>query len=299
MRLCSKKIDLIWQMLIGLLGGNTWKKSLAQGNLEQMKFGSFLGIEHLSILYRWIDQIQYPNFINNSALGKLREIAKSNDEQVFSYLELNTRSHNIDAVSLYNAQDFYLQHACPIPSRLNVKTFLDFGAGHGRQANIWLNCSKELETFIAVDAIPATYLTQRLYYRALGLSVNDYMEQGAKLSFGARFKTVHHLPSWRMDLVPDGSVDMICAVQVLRELSKPMLVYALNQFRRVLSSSGALYIRDHVGFHNVNQVDLDLLLQSAGFVLEWRPHVIDRVDIHGVPRVWRKADPEVFVGGYH
>jgi len=82
-------------------------------------------------------------------------------------------------------------------------------------------------------------------------------------------------------------------VQVLRELAKEMLLHALNFFARSIKTGGALYIRDHIGFHNVNQTDLDSLLRSFGFVLEWQPHVTDRVDVHGIPRIWRKADSSV------
>ena len=34
--------------------------------------------------------------------------------------------------------------------------------------------------------------------------------------------------------------------------------------------------------------------KKNNFVLEFKPHVIDKVDIYGVPRIWRKVDPEVY-----
>jgi len=153
-----------------------------------------------------------------------------------------------------------------------------------------------------MDATPACYLTQCLYYDGAGYALNDYLEahaDGARSDFSLRTgkNLINHLPSWRRDIVEDQSVDMISCVQVLRELSKGMLRYALEFFNRALKPGGALYIRDHIGFHNVNQTDLDALLRSYGFVLEWQPHITDRVDVHGLPRIWRKSDPAVLMGG--
>ncbi|MDE4146434.1 class I SAM-dependent methyltransferase [Phaeobacter gallaeciensis] len=178
-----------------------------------------------------------------------------------------------------------------LPERLRPRVVLDFGAGHGRQANLWSGASDDLETFIAVDAVPGPYLTQRLYYRALGLDLNDYLDiPDEKFSLVGGREKVNHLPSWRMDLIPENSVDLIIAVQVLRELTPEFLIFSLRQFKRILRQGGSPYIRDHIGFHNVNGADQDRILHSFGFMPEWQPNWRDQVDVHGVPRRWGNPD---------
>lgn len=293
--------DAPWIQASGLNWDRSWQhleKRLAEGALSDKVFHGFLGPEHLTRLYNWIDQIPYPNFLSGPAFERLVAQAKQADLTVLERLGLNPNAHGVDAVSLYNAQDFWFQTPFQVPWRQRVRRFLDFGAGHGRQANLWFQAAPQLTTFISVDAFPATYLTQRLYYHALGLTVNDHMDQEQQsFSIQDEPNLVNHLPSWRLDVVPDGSVDMICAVQVLRELSRPMLQFALRHFHRILHDDGALYIRDHIGFHNVNMVDLDRVLAASGFVAEWQPMLIDGKDVHGVPRIWRKPNLGAIIGG--
>jgi hypothetical protein len=38
----------------------------------------------------------------------------------------------------------------------------------------------------------------------------------------------------------------------------------------------------------------DEVLLASGFALEFRPQVRDRVDIHGIPRIWRRFDPSLY-----
>ncbi|OSP52934.1 hypothetical protein BV911_18500 [Pseudoruegeria sp. SK021] len=293
--------DASWIDATGLDWDRSWQhleKRLAEGALGDMNFHGFLGPEHLTRLYNWIDRIPYPNFLNGPPFERLVALARAADLAVMDRLGLDPELHGIDAVSVYNAQDFRFQTPYQVPWRQRVRTFLDFGAGHGRQANLWLQTAPQLTTFIAVDAFPATYLTQRLYYQALGLTLNDHMDMTQQpFVIHEDPKVVNHLPSWRLDLVPDGSVDMVCAVQVLRELSRGMLRFALRQFHRILRTDGALYIRDHIGFHNVNMVDMDRVLAASGFVAEWQPALIDGKDVHGVPRIWRKPNLNAIIGG--
>jgi hypothetical protein len=74
-----------------------------------------------------------------------------------------------------------------------------------------------------------------------------------------------------------------------------MVVDAVAAFARVTGPHGAIYQRDHLQFHDPNHMPVDRLLAAAGFVPEWTPQLRDRADLHGVPRLWRKLDPQVFV----
>jgi len=55
-----------------------------------------------------------------------------------------------------------------------------------------------------------------------------------------------------------------------------------------------LYIRDNAySWKPAGKVNVEKCLKKNNFTLECKPHVIDKVDIFGVPRIWRKTDPEV------
>ena len=97
------------------------------------------------------------------------------------------------------------------------------------------------------------------------------------------------LATWRFDLVPDASVDLACAVQVLRELPASTVQFALDHLRRVVRPGGALYVRDHVEGHDLTGLPTDDLIAEHGFALEFAPQVRDRLDLHGLPRLWRRV----------
>jgi hypothetical protein len=81
---------------------------------------------------------------------------------------------------------------------------------------------------------------------------------------------------------------------VLHELNSTTLKEMINVFHRVLKPGGMLYIRDHGLYYTPgNQIDLDKYLPKNGFTLEFKPHVIDREDLHGIPQIWRKTDERV------
>lgn len=55
-----------------------------------------------------------------------------------------------------------------------------------------------------------------------------------------------------------------------------------------------LYIRDHdQAWKPAHKINLNEYLSKNGFVLEFRPHVMDGIEIHGIPRIWRKIDDRV------
>lgn len=269
------------------------EKRLSEGALHDMGFTGFDGVPLIARMLRWIDRFEYPCTIDDPRLDNFATQILSGDAKALRTLGLDPASFNLPAVARYTAQDLFFQRlAVPIARDDRPRAVLDFGAGHGRLVPFWI---RDTETVYAADATPGPYLAQRLWARAHGCDVNDYID--APETFVSRSGALNHLPSWRLDLIPTGDLDLVIAVQVLRELSKAMLAYAVAEFARMLRPGGRLYIRDHIGFHNVNAADLDALLTATGFVLEWRPHLVDRRDIHGLPRIWRRAEPKVILGG--
>jgi SAM-dependent methyltransferase len=137
-----------------------------------------------------------------------------------------------------------------------------------------------------------------MYYTSLGHRVYEYLDRRDEAFSLERDESefdVFHFPTWQMKQLPSGYFDMICCVQVLREISVDVLLSVLETFARVLRPGGALYIRDHVLFHNSNGLPQEELLIAHGFHLEYFPRVRDGAEVHGIPRIWRKFD-QAFYG---
>lgn len=272
---------------------------LARGERREMSFYEYQGVQHLMKFFLWISPFQYHDYFDEGAVKALQELSADRDAACASALGVSIPRDKLEIVGRYNAQDFILQRFYPVPERQKPKVLLDFGAGHGRMANLGFAATgKSLDAVVAVDGIPGTYLTQRAYYAGHNLPLIDYIDDSAEAATALQniqsTKGVVHLPTWRMDLIPDASIDMVCCVQVLKELPRRLVSWAIQQFARVLKPEGAIYIRDHLQFHNPSHMPIDDLLRAAGFILEFQPHIKDRTEIHGIPRIWRKFNPELY-----
>lgn len=271
----------------------------ARGERREMSFYEYVGPPHVKRYMRWIQGFPYRDWFPDQ-VAPLAAISEARDRAALEAIGVDPGQTKLDAIGQYNAEDYLLQRFYPVPDRMKPRTILDFGAGHGRQANLAFHDGDSVtETMIAIDGIPGSYLTQRAYYAALGLSCADYIEARTRghdfdVAERATDHDVIHLPTWRFDLVPDESVDLALLVQVIKELPRPLVVHVLKEFARVLKPGGAVYVRDHVQGHSPNHMPIDQLLMANGFVLEFAPAVQDRTEIHGLPRIWRKLDPTMY-----
>lgn len=210
--------------------------------------------------------------------------------------EITTRQTdaNLDEpfpVDYYNAEDYTFQNIYPLPERRTVRRILDFGPGFGRQLNIWSQTVPDL-VYCGMEAIECGYCVQSEYYKRFsGIGFREYLDEPD--SFRINGNGIYHLPTWRYDLLPDEFFDLIICVQVLPELGERLMRHLLGVFSRVVKKGGALYIRDHdLRWLPGHKLDLDKALPSLGFVQEFRPYLVDGTDIHGIPRLWRKLDPD-------
>ncbi|MCX7017130.1 MAG: class I SAM-dependent methyltransferase [Candidatus Sumerlaeota bacterium] len=261
------------------------------GELPQ-DFYTYGGPADLVRWFNWCAASALPDYFRHESVEPLIDMSLRFDQ---SLLERHALTYDWDSyrrsIGRYNAQDYILQNLYPVPERYTVKRILDFGAGYGRQANLWTQRHPEI-VYVAMDAIPLSYCLQHLYYSHLRSSYSDYVL--AASPFRVREEPgVYHLPTWRHDLLPSGFFDMVVCVQVLQELSPKLLLHILDVFWRVLRPGGALYVRDHEGPGPKNRLILDRCLEAHGFDLEFHAHAVDMKDLHGIPRVWRKPDPEV------
>jgi SAM-dependent methyltransferase len=275
-------------------------RKLARGEATDLNFYGFDGKGHVGKFFNWIRGFRYADYFDNAIIAPLAALSARRDEAIFHTLGLNASPEVLRNIGRYNAQDYIYQRMYPVPDRQKLRKILDFGAGHGRSANLTFGAeNSDTDLMIAVDSIPASYLTQRVYYAALRCRVFDYMDHRDLtredfVDICADYDIIH-LPTWRMDLIPDNFLDMVCCVQVLREIPQRLFLNLVGNFWRVLHAGGAFYIRDSNELHNPNQLPQDLIISSSGFLLEFYPRVINLKDIHGIPRIWRKFDPEIFI----
>jgi SAM-dependent methyltransferase len=250
------------------------------------------GPQQLGRWFDWSAPFAFPDWFLADDDPVVQGIA-SRDLSCLERLGIDHDPHVVTDLARYTAQDHWLTRCYPMPGRFRPRVVLDLGPGNGRLANALLHGDDPADTVIAVEGIAGPYLTQRAYYVGLGLQVADYLDDDEPAAFdvaaAAEHHDVVHLPTWRLDLVADASVDLVCAVQVLRELPAATVRYVLDHLQRIVRPGGAVYVRDHLAGHDLTGLPTDELLLARGFELEFAPQVRDRVDLHGVPRVFRRT----------
>lgn len=138
---------------------------------------------------------------------------------------------------IYNAQDF---HYCAslVPG---LQSILDYGAGYGRQAFLFTQIPGS--TVFVVDAIEQAYCLQNWVFSRLGFESWEYLNHAqstkeeikqslSRYLFGSG--GIVHLPTWRNDLIPDNSIDLVMFVWSLHEMSRSGMLYAIKTCTRVL-----------------------------------------------------------------
>lgn len=244
-----------------------------KGN-SPMDFSSYGGVDDLVKWLEWQNKVKQPYYIDMIKYNANH--SRETNDMLFG----NIIKNDFPNVDINNALDWAYTHLYPIPERQRINKVLDFGCGFGRNFNMF----RTFDVFIAMDAIPLSYCLQHLYLSMFDEDVREYVT-GDKIDF-----TTHcHLPTWRMDLIPDNSLDMVMCIQVLPELNREMIYWLLDQVHNKLKPEGAIYIRDHgKDWQPVHKLNIDGILNKFGFHLEFAPLLKDKVDIHGLPRIWRK-----------
>jgi SAM-dependent methyltransferase len=237
---------------------------------------------------------EYPDFIAPSFISPLEEQSLEYDRELLQKLGVAYDFDQYKNVGLNNAHDFFIPQSYPIPQEHAIRNVLDFGAGYGRQANLWWPFLEGKGNLIGVDAIPLSYSLQSHYYSAIKPGYKDYIFEKDGFRIAPEGSELYHLPTWRLDLVPDNSIDLIICIQVLPELGSKLINYLFDEFARILKPGGAFYIRDlNYLYKAFGSSTIDARLEKKGFRLEYRAYVGHNKHLHGIPRVWRKTVPEI------
>ena len=91
-------------------------------------------------LVKWMGWFRedYPDFIADERIASLVKASLANDEAILAKLGLTADLSAYEKrVGINNAHDYLLPNCLPVPARNRIRTVLDFGAGYGRQANLW------------------------------------------------------------------------------------------------------------------------------------------------------------------
>lgn len=252
-------------------------------------------------LLRWFEWLKpYSHYLPLESVRPLAQLSEKKNRDILRSMT-GVREYIYQYVDEYNATDYLFQKLYPMPQRMQIKRILDFGAGFGRQVNLWSQCCEDL-VYVGMDAIELTYCLQACYYGHFHLPLQEYIHCADDFAIEGS-PGIYHLPTWRTDLLPDDFFDMVICVQVLPEINETLVRHMINVFRRCLKPGGALYIRDHdLAWQQGHHLNLDELLPEQGFYLEFRPYVVDShaslyrahdfpPDVHGIPRIWRKQNP--------
>ena len=252
-------------------------------------FGDYSGPHQLAEWFHWSGSAPKPSTVALEAVQPLAEISRANDLKIAKRNGLELPPAHAHEVALKNAQDWVFTQlrsdTSDTPSK--PRRVLDFGAGFGRQANLFTALSGDL-TYVAMDAIPYSYCLQNFYFGQFKKPLFEYVDQPDDFHIDDA-DGLYHVPTWRHDLLPGEFFDLVMCVQVLNEIDAELSAFMIEVFHRVLKPSGRLYIRDHQDRFNPAGASIDEALRQTGFELAYQPGLRDGTDIHGIPRIWRKA----------
>ncbi len=268
--------------------GVRYEKNLIQN------FNQFNGPGELLQWFNWHLMQPKPDYFNEEQVRELVALCRVFDENISKAYNLELDFQNYDQyIGRNNAQDYILANLYPHPADNSVHKILDFGAGYGRQSNLWTQRHPDL-IYVGMDAIPNSYCLQHLYYAHSERLVYDYVLNPQQQLPDFTTSGIYHIPTWRADLLPDNAFDKIIVVQVLPELNGRLVKNMIAMFHRILKPSGALYIRDHDrAWQPGHRLNVNTVLQNSGFTLEYRAHIVNDIDLHGIPRIWRKTNKAV------
>jgi hypothetical protein len=207
-------------------------------------------------------------------------------------------SNNIDCTALARTQDYcFIKTFCSgLP---DSPTHIDIGPGLGSHA---VYSTGHLNSrYYGVEIFPFFYNVQRQFFNYLHFMGTQYTDiitaetlgasenEISQLVEGASANSITHIPTWYFDVIPDNSSDLITATFVLNETTPSAIVWLLFNCIRSLKVDGYFYIRDsHKNKPNRHSVKYDDILAEFGFELAGELPVTNRVDMFGLPRVYRK-----------
>jgi SAM-dependent methyltransferase len=165
---------------------------------------------------------------------------------------------------------------------------VDIGGGWGRLGMAWTAAGCKSVTIM--DSIEQPYILQNLYLRSVpNVQFNELLEINQEFSL-QQLNGLNHIPFWNISLIPSRSIQVVTAVQLLREVDEAMVLFLVTQLQRILKPGGIFYIRDNDPSYktaSMHNLDIHKLLDENGFKLVMQTNLIQGKDIHGLPRIYQ------------
>lgn len=165
---------------------------------------------------------------------------------------------------------------------------VDIGGGWGRLGMAWM--AVECRSVAVVDSIEQPYILQNAYLRSIpGVAFQELLEQDQPEIDLSSFQGVSHFPFWKLHRVKSHTVDVVSAIQVLREVNRSMIVFLVNELRRILKPGGIFYVRDNDPLYReacIHNIQVSEYLLEQGFELVLYSPLVQGRDIHGIPRIF-------------
>lgn len=191
-------------------------------------YHKYHGPEDFIQWFGWSTKHKYPHYFPQEQITPLVDISHLYHQKLINRLSLKADVIDYRELSVYNAQDYLFQNLYPVPERLKINRILDFGAGFGRQANLWTQLRKDI-VYVGMDAIEGPYCLQYLYYNHLDFPFYDYVFE--KSVFLIKDEPgIYHLPTWRADILQKSFFDLVVCVQVLQELNARLVRNMIKVF---------------------------------------------------------------------
>jgi hypothetical protein len=206
----------------------------------------------------------------------------------------------IESTATVKVQDFSAIHtwAKDLPE---APCHLDIGPGLG--ANALYSIYGLNSKYISLEAHPVSYEVQRQFFRALSgrefqfldavaCEVVGGLNEGVLNELSEPNKYILKLaPSWHAEMIPSESVDLVSATWVLNEVTSAGICWLLHHAMRSLRVGGYFYIRDSEKLKPLrHQLNYDAALLALGFKKIARLNIKNRVDLHGIPRIYQKIN---------
>jgi hypothetical protein len=167
-----------------------------------------------------------------------------------------------------NVYDFFYTNIVRNPRN----TVADIGAGYARNSFLFLENGSN---YICIDGIEKCYMMQKeVLTKLYGDRVTDYIDHSditrkdiSDLLFEGT-KTdpkIIHLPTWRMDLIPNGCVDIAMFVFSLEEMPAKTAKFCLDSAVKITSTQGILYLRG-LFLREINCLHPDIYANFNGLI---------------------------------
>jgi hypothetical protein len=263
------------------------------------------GLAYLQYLAMSGEIYETPDEIKTSDYIEIYEAIKKKLYDSFNYFcpfisvdKLNFKKY-IESTASVKQQDYCaIKTYCKdLPDKINQ---LDIGPGLG--ANVIYSHIGFDSCYYSLEAYPASYKVQRDFFKFISAGEGSYLdlvecdtfdlsmnEIISELNSTDRYN-IKHIPSWYFNHVEEESIDLVSATWVLNEVTPAGISWILCNLNNCLKKGGYVYIRDSNKRKPLrHDINYDDVLSKLGYKKIVEMDIKNRVDMHGIPRVYQKT----------